>query len=205
MNIGVLALQGAFEEHRKALDRLGVNSFEIRQLPHLDSAMDALILPGGESTVVSRLLKSRDLLYPLKEKIEQGLPVFGTCAGLILLADTIEGEDTATLGGISIMVRRNGYGRQIDSFQTVSDFKGIGAIPMRFIRAPYIISCEEGARPLAVVNGKIVAAENSHILVAAFHPELTDDLRVHQYFLNKVKGRRATNIEGSKPCASTHT
>ena len=189
MRLGVLALQGAFAERLAVLARLGVDGFEIRKLADLDGGIDGLILPGGESTVMGRLLKDTGLFEPLKALIDGDLPVFGTCAGMILLAKKIENDPTVHFGAIGVTVRRNAYGRQLGSFQTVEDFDGIGKVPMTFIRAPYITEVEDGVRVLATVNGAKVAAECGNILVTSFHPELTDDLRVHQYFLGKVAGR----------------
>lgn len=186
MTIGVLALQGGFEEHRAMLSRIGVNSFEIRDSSHLNREMDGLIIPGGESTVMGRLLHTRKLFDPLKDMIAEGLPVFGTCAGLILLAHDVEGQQSHHLGTLPISVRRNGYGRQLGSFHISGFFTGIGHIPMRFIRAPFIISCGSGVRPLAYHEGRIIAAESDTCLVTAFHPELTEDPGIHRYFLKKV-------------------
>lgn len=186
MTIGVLALQGGFEEHMKMLERIRVNSFAIRDSSHLNREMDGLIIPGGESTVMGRLLHARNLFDVLKNMISEGLPVFGTCAGLILLAHDIEGQESHHLGTLPITVKRNGYGRQLGSFHRYQTFTGIGHIPMRFIRAPYITSCGSGVRPLAYHEGKIIAAESDTCLVTAFHPELTEDPRVHAYFINKI-------------------
>jgi 5'-phosphate synthase pdxT subunit len=186
VKIGILALQGGFLEHAAALNKLGVESFEIRQKADLDEGPDGLILPGGESTVIRRLLGETGLYGPLGALIGGGLPVFGTCAGMILLAEEIENEPSC-FGAIGITVRRNAYGRQLGSFRTAGDFAGLGEIPMTFIRAPYIASAGGGASILASVDGAGVAAEQGAILVTAFHPELTDDLRVHAYFLSKIK------------------
>ncbi|MDD6070315.1 MAG: pyridoxal 5'-phosphate synthase glutaminase subunit PdxT [Clostridiales bacterium] len=185
MVVGILALQGAFAEHGQMLDKLHVEHFEIRQKRDLDRKFDALILPGGESTVMGKLLCELDLMEPLREKIQSEMPVFGTCAGLILLAKEIEGENPY-LGTMNIRVKRNAYGRQLGSFHTENVLKGIGAIPMTFIRAPYIEEVLEGAEALAEVDGKIVAARQGKQLVTAFHPELDEDTRVHEYFLSMV-------------------
>ena len=185
--IGILALQGAFFEHKKILDLLDVKSFEIRQKADLNNPLDGLILPGGESTAIGRLLKDLDLFEILKIKINQGLPVFGTCAGLILLANEIINDHNTYFNSINIKVRRNAYGRQLGSFLAFEDFKGIGKIPMTFIRAPYIEEVGENVEILATHNGKIVAAKENNILVTAFHPELTDNLEVHKYFLKMIK------------------
>lgn len=187
MQIAVLALQGAFIEHEKMLERLGVSYIEIRQKRDLNFTYDGLIIPGGESTVQGKLMRELELFEPIKEQIENGLPVFGTCAGLLLLAKKIENDDRRHFATMDITAVRNAYGRQLGSFYTESEFKGSGTIPMTFIRAPYISSVSENAEVLAVVDKKIVAARQNNQLVTAFHPELNDDLSVHNYFLNMVK------------------
>ena len=187
MTIAILALQGAFAEHAAMLDRLGTEHFEIRQLRDLERPFDGLILPGGESTVMGKLLRDLELFEPLRQRIQAGLPVFGTCAGLILLAKEVEGG-IPCFGTMDIAVRRNAYGRQLGSFYTEADCKGVGTIPMTFIRAPYIESVSGGAQVLATVDGNIVAARQGNQLVTAFHPELSGDLSVHRYFLTMVGG-----------------
>lgn len=191
MRIGVLALQGGFAEHIAALRKLGVDNFEIRKSSDLDEKIDGLILPGGESTVMGRLLQRTGLFEPIKGLIDAGLPVFGTCAGMILLAGKIDNDPADYFKSIDIVVKRNAYGRQLGSFSTKAMFSGIREIPMTFIRAPYIASCGDGVCNLAEVDGIQVAAESGNVLVTAFHPELTNDLRVHQYFLSKVSFRLA--------------
>lgn len=186
MTVAILALQGAFVEHAAMLDRLGAEHFEIRQLRDLDRPFDGLILPGGESTVMGKLLRDLGLFEPLRERIQAGLPVFGTCAGLILLAKTVDGG-VPCFGTMDIAVKRNAYGRQLGSFYTEADCRGVGEIPMTFIRAPYIESVSGGAETLAVVEGNIVAARQGNQLVTAFHPELCEDPSVHQYFLNMIR------------------
>ena len=182
MTAAILALQGAFVEHAAMLDRLGAAHFEIRQLRDLERPFDGLILPGGESTVMGKLLRDLGLLEPLRARIAAGLPVFGTCAGLILLARTVEGGEPC-FGTMDIAVKRNAYGRQLGSFYTEAQCKGLGTIPMTFIRAPYIAAVGPAAEILAVVDGKIVAARQGNQLVTAFHPELNEDLAVHRSFL----------------------
>lgn len=186
MRIGVLAVQGAFIEHEKALSTLGISHFEIRQSKDLLTSFDGLILPGGESTVMGKLLHDLKLFSPLKQEIEAGLPVFGTCAGLILLSKTIVEDETVHFGTLNVTTRRNAYGRQLGSFKTFSNFKGIGSIPMTFIRAPYIEAAYDKTEILATVNHHIVAARNRTQLGTAFHPELTEDVSVHQYFINMI-------------------
>lgn len=183
MQIGVLALQGAFIEHEKMLAKLGVASFEIRQKSDLKKQLDGLIIPGGESTVQGKLMRELDLFDIIKEKIENGLPVFGTCAGLLLLAKKIENDDRTHLATMDITAVRNAYGRQLGSFYAEEELKGIGKIPMTFIRAPYIQSVQNDTEILAEVNGHIVAARQNNQLVTAFHPELNEDLSLHRYFI----------------------
>ena len=178
MTIAILAMQGAFLEHGQMLDRLGVEHFEIRKKEDLDRSFDGLILPGGESTVMRKLLIELDIYDILKEKIEDGLPVFGTCAGLILLADQVE-DGVQCFSTMNILAKRNAYGRQLGSFYTEDEMKGLGKIPMTFIRAPYIADVYGNAETLAVVDGKVVAARQENQLATAFHPELNDDTSVH--------------------------
>ena len=183
MAVGILALQGAFAEHAAVLDRLGVPHFEIRQKRDLAQPMDRLILPGGESTVMRKLLGELDLFEPLRQRIADGMPVFGTCAGLILLAKQVDGG-TPCFATMDISVKRNAYGRQLGSFRTAHTFGKLGTLPMTFIRAPYIDKAYDDVQVLSEVDGKIVAARQKNQLVTAFHPELDGDTRVHEYFLN---------------------
>lgn len=195
MKIAVLALQGAFLEHEMILRRLGVDCFEVRQKQDWQQQKDALIIPGGESTTQGKLLDELELLSPIREEIENGLPVFGTCAGLILLSRDVEGNsETAPapprLGTMQITTARNAYGRQLGSFRVESTFAGIeGQIPMTFIRAPYIKEATEAVEVLAKVDDRIVAARQGNQLVTAFHPELDADTHVHEYFLNMIRNR----------------
>lgn len=182
--IGILALQGAFEEHKQMLEKLGADSLEIRQKQDLNSTLDGIILPGGESTVMGKLLHELNLFSTLKQMITDGLPVFGTCAGLILLAKKIINEDTVHLGLMDICVQRNAYGRQLGSFRASCAFANAGVVPMIFIRAPIISNASANVEILAKVDSRIVAAKQNNILVASFHPELSGDTRVHSYFLN---------------------
>ncbi len=186
MLVGVLALQGAFYEHEKALEKLQIPYFEIRQKKDAEKDFDGLIIPGGESTVIGKLLKDLDLFDILKQKIENGLCVFGTCAGLILLAKEILNDTRIHLATMDIKVKRNAYGRQISSFETIGEFKGIGKIPMIFIRAPYIEEVYNDCEVLAKVNNNIVAARNKNQLVTSFHPELSESLLVHKYFIDMI-------------------
>lgn len=186
MQIAVLALQGAFIEHENILSKLGVSGIEIRQKKDLRKDFDGLIIPGGESTVQGQLLRELDLLSPLKDLINNGMPVFGTCAGLLLLADRIDNDTRSYLQTMDIIATRNAYGRQLGSFYTESEFEGIGTIPMTFIRAPFIKKVYRDAYPLATVDGHIVAARQGKQLVTAFHPELNSSLSVHEYFCSMV-------------------
>ena len=186
MQIGVLALQGAFIEHEQMLSRLGVPSFEIRQKRDLERSFDGLIIPGGESTVQGKLMRELGLYEPLKDRITAGLPVFGTCAGLLLLAKKIQNDTRIHFATMDITAVRNAYGRQLGSFSTEAEFAGLGRIPMTFIRAPYIEEVYGEAQALATVNGHIVAAREKNQLVTAFHPELNEDLSVHRFFLNMI-------------------
>lgn len=188
MKIGVLAVQGAFIEHQKLLDKLEAESFEIRQLSDLSQDMDGIILPGGESTAIGKLLTDLDMLYPLREKIQLGLPVFGTCAGMILLAKEVvnPANQQVLLKTMDIQVLRNAYGRQLGSFHAVTEFAGMPRVPMTFIRAPYIQKIGPTAQALACIAGHVVAARQGNQLVTAFHPELTADTRVHAYFLHEI-------------------
>ena len=190
MKIGILALQGAFEEHEKVLDKLGVTSVEIRNLDDFQqhqSDLSGLIMPGGESTTMGKLLRDQQMLLPIREAILSGLPVFGTCAGLILLAKEIISQEESHLGTMDIVVERNAYGRQLGSFYTEAECKGVGKIPMIFIRGPIISSLGEDAEILATVDDQIVAAQEKNMLVTSFHPELTDHARLHQYFIKMCK------------------
>ena len=190
MKIGILALQGAFAEHERVLERLGVENVELRNLEDFQKyqkELSGLILPGGESTTMGKLLRDQDMLIPIREAILSGLPAFGTCAGLILLAKKITSQEESHLGTMDMVVERNAYGRQLGSFYTEAECKGVGQIPMTFIRGPIISSVGEGVEVLARVDNQIIAAQEKNMLVTSFHPELTDDVRLHQYFINMCK------------------
>lgn len=181
MRIAILALQGAFAEHESMLLRLGAETFEVRKLADWQKPKDGLIIPGGESTTQMKLLRELGLADIVRNDIVNGLPVFGTCAGLIMLSKS-------HLGTMDIEAQRNAYGRQLGSFTAVHDVAEVGKdIPMTFIRAPFISSVYGRARELAVVDGHIVAARQDNQLVTAFHPELTADIRIHDYFLKMAK------------------
>lgn len=185
MVIGILAVQGAFIEHKYMLDKLGVKSFEIRQKKDLNREMDGLILPGGESTAMHRLLIDLDLYEDIKQMILAGLPVFGTCAGMILLAKKIENQETHHLGVMDITVKRNAYGRQLGSFET-EDYFNKKKIPMTFIRAPYVMEVGDHVEILSIVEEKIVAVREKNMLATAFHPELTKSSYIHEYFIDMI-------------------
>ena len=187
MIIGVLALQGAFAEHEHVLDKLGVSYRELRQKEDLDTIYDGFILPGGESTVQGKLLNDLDMFDPLKEQLEAGAAVLATCAGLILLASEIENQSEAYFKTIPMTVRRNAYGRQLGSFYAEDELKGIGRIPMTFIRAPYVTRVSEDVEVLSRVNGNIVGVKYKNQLALSFHPELDADFRIHKKFLNMAK------------------
>ena len=186
IQIGVLAVQGAFAEHRTALEKLGVETFEIRQLRDLEQDFDGIVLPGGESTVQGKLLHDLGLFEPLRERIESGFPTFGTCAGLILLAEELSNDSHTYFATTPVTVERNAYGRQLGSFYTEENFEGIGKIPMTFIRAPLIQRASKDVQILATVQNQIVAVRYGNQLGISFHPELNNDLRIHKYFLESI-------------------
>ncbi|MBD5485995.1 MAG: pyridoxal 5'-phosphate synthase glutaminase subunit PdxT [Lachnospiraceae bacterium] len=190
MNIAVLAIQGAFAEHIDKLKKLGVDCIELRQAADLEQDFDGLILPGGESTVQRKLLREHDMVEPLRKKIGQGIPVLGTCAGLILLAQEISNDGDVCFGTLPVRVQRNAYGRQLGSFHTEEEFAGIGRVPMSFIRAPYIESVvnRNQTEILATVEDRIVAARSGNQIGIAFHPELDEDDRIHEMFLEMCRG-----------------
>lgn len=187
MRIAVLAVQGAFAEHENMLSLLGADFFEIRQKKDLEQEFDGLILPGGESTVMGKLLKELDLFDTLHTKIKEGLPVLGTCAGLILLAEKLSNDDNVYFGTLPVTVRRNAYGRQLSSFYVEEEVTGIGTIPMAFIRAPYVERAGEGTEIIARVDGNIVGVRYGNQLGISFHPEVTSCTKLHQYFLEMCR------------------
>lgn len=195
ITVGVLALQGAFSAHERALSRVGVATRQVR-LPRDLETVDALVMPGGESTTMSQLLESSGLFAAIADRISSGMPVFGTCAGVILLADVVlDGrDDQLSFGALPITARRNGYGRQIDSFEADVPVAGL-AEPFTavFIRAPIIESVGEGVEILAVHDGRPVAVATRQFIGATFHPELTDDSRIHGLFVDRVRNSLTTN------------
>ncbi|HOM82892.1 MAG TPA: pyridoxal 5'-phosphate synthase glutaminase subunit PdxT [Armatimonadota bacterium] len=191
MRIGVLALQGNFREHLAMLAHCGVQGSEVRTVEEL-AATDGLIIPGGESTTVGKLMARYGLDAAIRERVARGMPVFGTCMGLILIAREIEGSDQPCLGLMDVTVRRNAFGRQVDSFECDLEVAGFAPPPVRavFIRAPYITRVGENVEVLATFEGRVVLARQKNILGAAFHPELTSDRRIHQFFLDLIAGSR---------------
>lgn len=187
MTIGILAVQGAFIEHAKVLEKLGVDSIELRKASDLENHIDGLILPGGESTVQGKFLRELGMCDILKEKIENGLPVLATCAVMILLASQIGNDTVSHFGTIPMIVKRNAYGRQLGSFHATGTVKVIGEVPITFIRAPYVSKTTNQVETLAVVDGKTVGVKYNNQMAFAFHPELNDDLKIHEAFVNLVK------------------
>jgi pyridoxal 5'-phosphate synthase pdxT subunit len=194
LTIGVLALQGDVREHLQVLDRAGVPAVPVRRPDEL-AGIDGLVLPGGESTTIVKLARTFDLLEPLRARISDGLPVFGSCAGMILLADRLVGGAVGqeTFGGIDVTVRRNAFGRQVDSFEADLSVDGLAGGPLHavFIRAPWVESVGPAATPLATVTagpaaGKVVVVRQGQLLATSFHPELTGDGRMHAYFCDMV-------------------
>ena len=186
MRIGILGLQGAVREHLQSLARLGIEGRIVKKQEDL-SHLSGLILPGGESTAIS-LLAGGPFLEELRCLANEGFPLFGTCAGMILLAHEVEGRDDPIIDAIDITVARNASGRQVDSFETVLAVEGIGDdVPAVFIRAPYVTRLGEGVASLARHEGVVVMARQGNVLVSSFHPELTDDLRIHRHFTRIVE------------------
>jgi 5'-phosphate synthase pdxT subunit len=193
MQVGVLALQGSFAEHAEALRRTGASPVLVKLPEHLQG-ISGLIIPGGESTTIGKLLMLSGLLEPLRAAVNRGMPVYGTCAGMILLARDIGGLDQPLLGVMDITVKRNAFGRQLDSFEESLSVPSLGSEPFRgvFIRAPLIEKTGPGVTVLASLgDGRVVAARQGRLLATAFHPELTGDLRVHRYFLDMIDSRAA--------------
>lgn len=194
--IGVLALQGDVREHLHMLEGVGVRAVGVRRPTEL-AGLDGLILPGGESTTIAKLARTFDLLEPLRQAIKGGLPTFGTCAGMILLADRIVGgtSDQETIGGLDVLVRRNAFGRQVDSFEAELDVTALDSpFHATFIRAPWVEEVGAGVEVVATVasgpaTGRIVAVRQRHLFATSFHPEVTGDPRIHGYFVDVVRSR----------------
>ncbi len=187
MVIAILALQGAFIEHEMILKKLNVDYFEIRKKEDLNKPIDGLIIPGGESTTIGKLLFDLDIFDILKNKIINGLPVFGTCAGMILLAKKIDNQEQTYFATMDIEVMRNAYGRQLGSFYTLGKFDNMENIKMTFIRAPYVKQVFNDAKVLSIIDNRIVAVRQGNQLAISFHPELTDEIRIHRYFINMIE------------------
>lgn len=191
--IGVFALQGDVREHLAALTALGIEAIGVRRPEELERC-DALVLPGGESTTMFKLARAFDLFEPLQKRLAQGMPAFGTCAGMIMLADRLEGgtADQETLGGLDITVRRNAFGRQVDSFETTLDFAGApDPVHAVFIRAPWVESVGPDVEVLARIaggeaDGRIVAVRQGQVMATSFHPEVGGDLSIHRFFVDLV-------------------
>ncbi len=199
LKIGVLALQGSVIEHIQCLEKIdGIKVVEVKKAEQL-LEIDGLILPGGESTTIGKLLREYDMLEPLQHLIKAGLPVWGTCAGMILLAKDIVDQNEVYLDVLDVSVRRNAYGTQLDSFQSSAVVEKVAEhdISLTFIRAPYIEKCGLGVDVLLVLNGNIVAVEQDNILATSFHPELSNDLSFHKYFINKIKFSQEKTYTGS--------
>jgi len=186
MRIAVTAVQGAFEEHERMLEALGAEVIELRKAEDMCRPFDGIVLPGGESTVQGKLLKELGMFEGLQQKINSGMPVLATCAGLILLAKELSNDEKRYFQTLPVTVKRNAYGRQLGSFYCEKEVKGIGRFPMEFIRAPYIEKAGEGVEVLAEVEGQIVAVSYRNQIAMSFHPELTEDTRIHQKFLKLI-------------------
>ncbi|HWI33816.1 MAG TPA: pyridoxal 5'-phosphate synthase glutaminase subunit PdxT [Lapillicoccus sp.] len=190
LTIGVLAVQGDVREHVRVLTELGARAYGIRRPTELAN-LDGLVIPGGESTTMDKLVRAFDLYDPLRALIAEGLPVYGSCAGMIMLADRIAEPRPGqqTLGGLDVTVRRNAFGRQVDSFEEDLDFAGLDDGPLRavFIRAPWVEEAGDGVEVLARAAGRIVAVRQGPLLATSFHPEVTGDTRVHELFVDIIK------------------
>lgn len=186
MKVGVLALQGAFREHENSLKACGCECVQIRKKEQLDD-IGGVIIPGGESTTIGKLLVDFGIMEPLKKKIEEGMPVLGTCAGMIVLAKDIVGSDQPRLGVMDIKAKRNAFGRQVDSFERPLSVSGFEEPYMGvFIRAPYIEAADPSVEILSVLDKRIVFVKQNNMLAVSFHPELTEDLRIHKLFLSLI-------------------
>jgi pyridoxal 5'-phosphate synthase pdxT subunit len=191
--VGVLAYQGDVREHLAALEAAGAVPVEVLRVDELD-AVDGLVVPGGESTVIGKLAARYGLLEPLRERAAAGLPVFGTCAGMIFLAREVEGPPQDLLGVLDVRVRRNAFGRQVASFEAEVDVKGVdgGPVAGAFIRAPWVADAGPEVEVLAEVEGKVVAVRQGNLLATAFHPELSGEVRLHRWLVDLIAERRTT-------------
>ena len=190
MVIAVLAVQGAFVEHEEMFAKLGVTCIELRKKEDLAQSYDGIVLPGGESTVQGKLLRELDMFDTLKKQIQEGMPVFATCAGLILLAENVDNDNREYFRTLPVTLKRNAYGRQMGSFFTEKEFKDIGIVPMTFIRAPYIKNVSANVEILAMEKNHIVAVRYRNQLAMSFHPELDEDERIHRYFIDMIVSQR---------------
>ncbi|EGG31725.1 pyridoxal 5'-phosphate synthase glutaminase subunit PdxT [Paenibacillus sp. HGF5] len=189
MKVGVLALQGAVAEHIRSITLAGAEGVPIKKVEQLDG-IDGLIIPGGESTTIGKLMRKYDFMDAIRQFSAQGKPIFGTCAGLIVLAERIQGDEEAHLKLMDITVARNAFGRQRESFETDLPVKGIDeTVRAVFIRAPLILEVGPGVEVLSTYKDEIVTARQGHLLAASYHPELTEDYRLHQYFVEMVRSR----------------
>ncbi len=191
MKIGILAVQGAFREHEKILQTLGADTVQVR-LPNQLDGCDGLVIPGGESTAIGKLMRQYDLMDPIRDMAKSGTPVFGTCAGMIVMANRIQGGEESHLGVMDVEVNRNSFGRQKESFETDLDIPVLGPepFPAVFIRAPHITSVGPEVSVLCEYEGRVVAVQQDHYLALSFHPELTGDSRIHQHFLSMVEASK---------------
>lgn len=192
MKIGVLALQGAVAEHIRSITLAGAEGVPIKKVEQLEG-IDGLIIPGGESTTIGKLMRKYEFMDAIRQFSAEGKPIFGTCAGLIVLAERIQGDEEAHLRLMDITVARNAFGRQRESFETDLSVKGIEeTVRAVFIRAPLILEVGAGVEILSTYKDEIVTARQGHLLAASYHPELTDDYRLHQYFVEMVRSRSVT-------------
>jgi pyridoxal 5'-phosphate synthase pdxT subunit len=198
--IGVLAYQGDVREHLRALAAAGADAVEVRTLADLDR-VDGLVVPGGESTVIGKLADRYGLLEPLRQRARAGLPVLGTCAGMILLAREVEGPPQHLLGVLDVRVRRNAFGRQVASFEAEVDVKGLdgGPVPAAFIRAPWVADAGPEVEVLAELDGRVVAVRQGNLLATAFHPELCGDTRLHRWLVDLSRAAKARGVHGQPP------
>jgi 5'-phosphate synthase pdxT subunit len=198
--IGVLALQGDVREHLRVLAAVGADARPVRTLAELEQ-VDGLVVPGGESTVIGKLAARYGLLGPLRELAGGGLPVLGTCAGMIFLARQVEGPPQDLLGVLDVRVRRNAFGRQVASFEAEVEVKGVDGGPLRaaFIRAPWVAEAGPEVEVLAELDGKVVAVRQGNLLATAFHPELTGELRLHRWFVDLARAAEDRGVHGQPP------
>ncbi|MFC3772099.1 pyridoxal 5'-phosphate synthase glutaminase subunit PdxT [Paenibacillus sp. GCM10012303] len=195
MKIGVLALQGAVAEHIKMIEAAGAEGVPVKKTSQL-AELDGIIIPGGESTTIGKLMRDYGFIEEVRSFSKQGKPIFGTCAGLIVLADEIVGQEQAHLQLMDMKVQRNAFGRQRESFETELAVKGVDdKVRAVFIRAPLIREIGDRVDVLSEHNGEIVAARQDHLLAVSFHPELTDDYRMHQYFIDMVKEAKSSSVQ----------